>query len=126
MTVQNPTPWGDVLAEAVDAAKLQLDDATIKRRDAQRAATWRRVCPDAFDVNGVIRPGALASVITRVASAGYDPSTGARRGVPCRGGRCRLCSGFIQSISKSSFSKTAWEEMVTISPVRRARASRPW
>lgn len=79
MPDRETTPWGDVLAEAMDAAKLQLDEAAIKQRDTQRAATWRRVCPDAFDTNGVILPGALASVITRVAAAGYNPSTGARR-----------------------------------------------
>ena len=71
------TGWDAVLRAAMDAPKL--DDAAVQQLDAARAACWRRVCPDAFDAAGNILPGALAAVITRVAAAGYNPSTGARR-----------------------------------------------
>lgn len=71
------TGWDAVLRTAMDAPRL--DEAAIQQRDATRAACWRRVCPDAFDAAGNILPGALGAVITRVAAAGYNPTTGARR-----------------------------------------------
>ncbi len=71
------TAWDDVLRAAIDAPRL--DEAATQQRDAARAACWRRVCPDAFDPAGNILPGALGAVITRVAAAGYNPTTGARR-----------------------------------------------
>jgi hypothetical protein len=69
--------WVSVLRAATGAP--DLDEGAIQQRDAARAACWRRVCPDAFDAEGNILPGALGSVITRVAAAGYNPTTGARR-----------------------------------------------
>ena len=71
------TGWDAVLRAAMDAPRL--DEAAAQRRDAARATCWRRVCPDAFDAAGNILPGALGSVITRVAAAGYNPTTGVRR-----------------------------------------------
>jgi hypothetical protein len=48
------------------------------RRDAARAAVWRKVCPDAFDARGDILTGQFGRVVVAVAAAGYNPATGAR------------------------------------------------
>lgn len=69
--------WNEILQAAMDAPRL--DDAAVAQRDAVRAACWRRVCPDAFDAAGNILPGQLGAVTTRVAAAGYNPTTGERR-----------------------------------------------
>jgi hypothetical protein len=75
--MQDRTGWDDVLRAAMEAPPLTPEAA--EKREAARAACWRRVCPDAFDAAGNILPGALGAVIARVTAAGYNPTTGARR-----------------------------------------------
>jgi hypothetical protein len=47
---------------------------------AHGEAMRRKVCPDAFDENGKIRPGQIVRVIDAMHSAGLDPMTGRGRG----------------------------------------------
>ena len=43
---------------------------------AHGEAMRRKVCPDAFDATGKIKPGAIGGVVRAMAAKGLDPFTG--------------------------------------------------
>ena len=65
--------WCDPVPPAGCPEGDHVKDVTMCRLQmaaAKQAAEWRKLCPEAFDTNGNIKPGGLALVLAKI-----DPET---------------------------------------------------